>query len=369
MPKSVCFYVGLPKTGTTTIQQYLRRQDAGLRSVGFLYPGLREHQALGAHYNHPLMFNAMMGKEKAPSGGLGVEGSRQVVAQAFEKFRESGLENLIWSYEAMALSAHNWDVNYLERILDGADVRIVFFMRYTDDWLESLVKQNVWARASPRARAERLYVRPQRPVAPPSGVRERGAKRRARNTLEVGVEIIEALRLMRKTFPSADIVVRSFDANREKGTVVSGALAAMGVPVEGTFLDADDEAGVKNSTKSDLYSMLLYHLQIAQAGIDVISDVAVAIEKRERRDLTFQPLNGRRFRFLSEDNVIEARGYYERLREDHPDLPIQPPYAPTPAERCLPKDEGVALLDWLRPDISDAIFDRACAVYPANLKG
>ena len=38
-------------------------------------------------------------------------------------------------------------------------------------------------------------------------------------------------------------------------------------------------------------------------------------------------------------------------------------------QRCLPKDEGVALLDWLRPDISDAIFERARAAYPADLGG
>ena len=91
--------------------------------------------------------------------------------------------------------------------------------------------------------------------------------------------------------------------------------------------------------------------------------------KRDRRGIRFEPLVGRRFRFLSDETILQARGYYEELRQDFPDLPAQPPYVPRPAERRLPKDEGVALLDWLRPDISDAIFDQACAAYPKDLGG
>ena len=46
MSKVVTFHAGLPKTGTTTIQKYLRSQDEKLRSLGILYPGAREHEAL-----------------------------------------------------------------------------------------------------------------------------------------------------------------------------------------------------------------------------------------------------------------------------------------------------------------------------------
>src|SRR5471032_2562840 len=118
MPKGVTFHVGLPKTWTTTIQQYLRRQDKTLRSLGFLYPGLREHEAIQTH-KHPLMINAMMGNAKAPSAGLSVEACREAVARVSREFQESDFENLIWSHEGMALSARNWDVAYLQRILDG----------------------------------------------------------------------------------------------------------------------------------------------------------------------------------------------------------------------------------------------------------
>ena len=360
MPKHVCFHVGLPKTGTTTIQRYLRSQDKQLRLLGFLYPGRGEHEVIHTH-KHPLITNAMRGKAKAPSKGLDVQASREVVALTFRKFQDSGLEHLIWSHEGMALSARNWDAEYLGRLLDGADVRIVFFARYTDDWVDSLYKQKIWARAG--RRAEMLYDKPLRPLARLPGRIKGEAARPDKSMLETGAKVIGALRIMRKILPSADIVVRSFDTHREKGKVVSGALEAMGVPVEG-FPDADDEAGVRNPTKSDLYSMLLYHLVTAQAGLDVIHDVAAAARKRGEEGLEFEPLRDRRFRFLSDEDVMQARGYYEELRQEYPDLPVQPPHVSKPGERCLPRDEGVAVLDWLRPDISDAIFAKACAAYP-----
>jgi hypothetical protein len=367
MPKKVCFHVGFPKTGTTTIQQYLRNQDDKLRSLGFLYPGRREHDVMDAWVNHPWMFNSMVGEAKAPSEGLGVAACREVVARVFEEFRQSDLENLIWSHEVMATNAREWDVNYLERLLDGVDVRIVFFARFVDDWVESRFKQDIWARTG--RRAEELYVRPLRQAAPLSGEHKDTAARTGVSMLGQGAMMIEALRIMRKILPSAEIVGGSFDTSREEGKVVSAALASMGVPVEGAFPDADVEAGVENPTKSDLYSMLLYHLITAQAGLDVIGDVAAAAKKRDRRGLKFEPLAGRRFRFLSDENILQARGYYEELREDYPALPVQPPFVSRPADMRLPRDEGVALLEWLRPDISNDIFEKARAAYPADLRG
>ena len=105
---------------------------------------------------------------------------------------------------------------------------------------------------------------------------------------------------------------------------MSGALAAMrGVPVEAAFPDADEEAGVKNPTKSGLYSMLLYQLVMGQAEADVLRAVAQAARRRDRRGGEFKPLTGRSFRFLSDEDVARARGYYEELRLEYPNLPEQ----------------------------------------------
>ena len=298
----------------------------------------------------------------APSQGLDPHACRKVVARAFRKFRDSDLENLIWSYEAMGLSARNWDAEYLGRMLDGADVRIVFFIRYIDDWIESIYKEHIWERAG--AKAERVYARPLRPLLPRSRAGEGAGARGAESMLETGARMGDTLRIMRKVLPSADIVVRSFDANHARGKVVSGALAAMGLPVDGAFPDADDEAGVRNPTKSELFSMLLYHLEVAQVGMDVLREIATAARRRDNKGVKFEPLTGRRFRFLPEENILQARGYYEELRGEYPDLPARSPYTPKPADRYLPKDEAVAVLDWLRPHISDAVFDKARAAYP-----
>lgn len=365
MPKSVTLHAGLPKTGTTTIQKYLRNQDEKLRSLGVLYPGAREHEALRSH-KHSVMINAMVGNDKTPVEGFDLQACRRLVGRVFEEFRRSDMENLIWSYEGMALAARNWDVEYLNGLFDGLEVRIVFFARFIDDWVESLVKERIRGRRG--ARAESLAGKPLK-LAPSSQATQGEAAQTGRSMLEKGAKVVKAVRVMRVRLPAAEIVARSFDACRREGKLVSAALTAMGVPAEGAFPDADDEAGVKNPSKSDLYSMLLYHLVTGGADGQVIRAVGLAGSTRDKLGRSFEPLAGRRFHFLSDDNIMQARGYYEELRQDYPDLPVQPPYTPRVAERRLPKEEGVAVLDWLRPEISDAVFDEACAAYPADLGG
>jgi len=308
------------------------------------------------------MINAMKGRVTAPCGGLDLKTCREVVERVFEEFHKSDLENLIWSYEGMGLAAKNWDAEYLERILDGAEVRIVFFARYIDDWIESLIKERI--RGSSGSRQSVSPVKRLKIAASPDAAD--GAAQTGRSVLDHGAKIVKAARAMREKAPSAEIVALSFDEHRAKGRLVSGALAAMGVPVGTAFPDADDEAGVKNPTKSDLYSMLLYHLVMGRAAGDVMRAVGLAASTRDKLGQAYEPLAGRRFRFLSDENIIQARGHYEELRRDYPDLPAQPPYVSRPAERRLSRDEGVAVLDWLRPDISDAVFDEACAAYPAD---
>lgn len=363
MQKSVIFHVGLPKTGSTTIQKYLRLQHEKLSSLGVLYPGPREHQVMDARLHHPMMLNAMTGKMIIPMKGFDVAACRERVARVSSEFRKSELTTLIWSHEGMAVSARNWDTGFLETILGGANMRIVFFARYIDDWVDSLHKQKIWARAGPRA--ERISVNPPRPVARPPR-QPKGGAQPDKSLLGAAARLSGALRTMREILPSANIVVRSFDENRRNGRVVSGALEAMGLPAQEAFPDADEEAGVRNPTKSDLYSMLLHHLEATEAGVDVVREIAAAARIRMSEGLEFEPLARRRFRFLSDEDVLQARGIYEALRRDYPDLPAQPPFVSRPGERRLPKDEGVALLDWLRPDISDAAFDKARAVFPAD---
>lgn len=354
MPKTVIFHVGLPKTGTTSIQNYLRSQDDKLRSLGFVYPGSVEHPAM-ASFKHLMILAAMLGKPPPRSEGLDARGGRQAVERVFSDFRASDHGNLVWSHEGISARAFDLDADYVRALLKDLDVRIVLFARYLDSWVESLFMERIRAQGGPgRGGAKR-------PKPRLAGGRIEGGPRR-RSMLEEASVIPGSLGALRELLPSAEIVVQSYDAHREAGKVVSGALAAMGVPAA-AFPDADDAAEVRNPTKSNLYSMLIHHLLLGDADIDVLRAVTKATIVRDRKALEFEPLSGRRFRFLSEENIVEARGVYEELRRDYPDLPAQPPYAPSPAERSLPRDDGLALLEWLRPDISDATFAKARAAY------
>jgi hypothetical protein len=368
MPKSVIFHIGLPKTGTTTLQNYLRNNEEHLRTLGVLYPGENEYPAL-KWFKHLMILSALLGKEPPKSDGLDARGGREVVDRVFGQFRESGLQTLLWSHEGISSKILSLDRAYLNGLVAGLNVRIFAYVRYLDEWIESLYKERIRAQGGRGLgrlgrRKPRVKPRPLMPIAPhPDG---RAAQNRpTKSMLEEAAELSLSLRAIRDMAPAAEIVVRSYDANRQKGTVVSGALTAMGLPASSAFLDADDDAGIYNPTKSNLYSMLIYQLLLGHAEVDVVRAVTVATLRRDRAGVKFDPLGGRRFRFLSEIDIIEARAYYDALRQDYPDLPVQPDYAPDPAERSLPSDDGVALLHWLRPDISDAVFEQARAALQA----
>jgi hypothetical protein len=367
MRKSVVFHIGLPKTGTTTIQHYLAKQDENLRSLGFLYPGPQEHPAMDSH-KHPLILRGMLGKGQL-SKQMTEQGARAAIRRIFSDFRKSDFRSLIWSNEGIAAHGGDLDRDYLQRLLRHYDVRVVVFARYLDDWLESLYKERIRTQGGRLQGRSKLNTNPTPtpliPLAQGSGAPDAISKR-GKSALERCSEITGSLRAVREALPSAEIIVQSYDVSRKSGTVASDALAAMGLPVKSAFPQADDDAGVQNPTKSDLYSMLIYHLVIGRADYPVIRAVTTATKARERDDRQFPRLSRRRFRFMSEENILEARGYYEELRNDYPHLPVQPPYTPDTAERSLPREDGVALLEWLRPEISDDVFKAACAAYRAT---
>lgn len=312
---------------------------------------------------HLLILSALLGNEPSRSGELDAAGGRAAVEEVFRQFRQSGSKSLIWSHEGISSRIFDLDADYLRRLVDDLDVRIVLFVRYIDDWVESLYKERIRAQGNGTTGRRATHASPKLlPLAPEESRRFATARPR-KSMLEEGCEIPRSVQRFRDILPSADFVVRSYDASRANGTVVSDAMSAMGLPVEGAFPDADGDAGVRNPSKPNLYSMLVYHLLRGHADADVIRAVTAATKSRIRRGLQFAPLSDRRFRFLSEENIVEARGSYEELRHAYPNLPAQPPYAPDTAERSLPKEDGAALLAWLRPDISEADYANACAAY------
>jgi hypothetical protein len=152
MKKIIHLHLGLPRTGTTSIQAYLRRNDRLCRSQGVLYPGAAEHPSFLTQSNHTIFYNAVIGKIAAPCGGLDVEGCRTIVANVIRAFVSADdLENLIWSHESLSDSARVWDVDWLTSIIGDVEVSALVYARYTDEWIESLYGQNIWRNMPPRS--------------------------------------------------------------------------------------------------------------------------------------------------------------------------------------------------------------------------
>jgi len=358
--KQVTFHAGLPKTGSTTLQFYLRERPLELKSAGALYPGKEEHATFDKHH-HPLIIHSMIGEIKGPSLAPSMKNCRGAVEETFEMFRDSEYQNLIWSHEGLVLASGSWDVDYIQWLLGGETARFVIFMRYMDEWIESRTKQMIWARAGHARHRIKSKLRPVAAPASPVARRRRSPARPPRSMMDQGARVIAAMRNLRSQFPQAEIEVRSFDVSRARGTLIADALQALGLPNSGGFANADGDARLRNDTKSTAYSMLLYRLEAVQADIDVIHEIARAAARRDKRLIKYEPLMGRRFRFLAEAEITQARADYEILREDYPELPTQPPLAAGQDDGWLTNPEAMALVEWFRPDISDDACASACA--------
>ncbi len=357
MVKTVSLHVGLPKTGTTTLQHFLRDNSALLRAVGYCYPNSIDHPAMVGQSDHQALFNAIAHRPNAEAEGMDPEACRRLVGQVFHSFRDDpALTGMIWSQEAMAMSAPRWNRDYLADLLRGFEVRVLVCVRFTDDWIESLQRELIWARVG---RKTNVFDRTLRPI---SAERQRGDRQSRKGMVEHGEAILAAIEAIVQNIPQADVQVLSFDEAVRSGRVVSTALAALGIPADHIgFADADAVAGVRNPTKSPAFTLLVHQLLTAGCDRATLQPIARALRRRSVRREQPEWLEGRRFRFLPDDAVLRARAAYERLRATFPHLPIQPDPDRVTNEHVLSVDESELLLNWIKPDIPDAAFDAGLA--------
>jgi hypothetical protein len=368
MTKTIYLHVGLPKTGTTTIQQYLRDNEAALRSVGYLYPGAKEVPELGSGRNHPYMMNAVMGRTPLPDHGASLNECREFVGRTQQIFRETpALHGLIWSYEGMAMSSRRWDRTYLAKLLDEFEVTIVVFIRYIDVWIESHYREMIWARAAPASqKTSHLFSQPLRKI---SDVSDDDEDENRPSAVEHGMSVSRALYTMREKLPKATIRVLSFDSAVQQGQLVSGALQALDIGAHRHFANVDEDAGVLNPTKSTAFTMFMYQMLMSNVEHAHIHAMGRALRRGDRQGQSPSWLAGRRLRFLSPDGVSKARAIYEELRLEYPNLPAQHDTMDVSESHFLSLEESARLLDWLRPALEEETYQAAKAALAGRRDG
>lgn len=126
--KEIYLHIGIPKTGTTSIQYCLSSRRDQLRSIGILYP--ESFCSGGAHFELSNLFGF------GPNPTL----SRSQLDELSDEIEESSCNKVVFSSENFVL---NGDLENLYRFFKAYQCRIVVYLRRHDTWWPSAYQESV----------------------------------------------------------------------------------------------------------------------------------------------------------------------------------------------------------------------------------
>lgn len=137
-PPPLTLHIGMPKTGSSSLQWYFHHNRSLLAEQGVLYPD--EQTASYAH--HPVAwFCKPEGRPPSPDAAKFYENRDKWVTamSAFlENMRESPYDRLLLSSEVF----YGTEVKAIRELLAGFDVQVIVMVRRQDAYLESSYNQN-----------------------------------------------------------------------------------------------------------------------------------------------------------------------------------------------------------------------------------
>jgi hypothetical protein len=142
---TIYLHIGMPKTGSTTLQHFFRQNYEALRERGYLYPtsgrGKYDHHSqlrfVAAGLDYWLYFLYLRWIE-SPDWYRREPGFDRLRQQLFDEICESGTPSVILSSEWFTLwNMRGRDIRRLARLFVGADVRPVMYIRRQDEAIQS----------------------------------------------------------------------------------------------------------------------------------------------------------------------------------------------------------------------------------------
>jgi len=204
----VVLHVGLPKTGTTSIQVFLADNRDELAAKGFFFPILKETESTLVGY-HTDLLRALHTRHCNGDSERVIE-KWQVAIDSF--LDSETLHTFIISHESFSLAHRSIDFRRLSEMFRGLAVEIVVYLRTAEDWITSLYEQGV---RSPRERCALL------PSEFPG----------VRRYVKFGFEGI--LKDLQLCFPMATFHVIGFDSVKKAPGIVPAFLEAINGPQMG----------------------------------------------------------------------------------------------------------------------------------------
>lgn len=141
-------HIGQSKTGTTSLQEFLRQNRAALREKGYLYPDYVYNGFFLNTLNHNSLAEELCGLSRYPC--LSVE---EYFSQIKEQAASFDCHTIIlsaesffgapqiWRIDEDFLSAHSRKLHVLKEQISGYDLQIIAYLRRQEDWFDSAVAQ------------------------------------------------------------------------------------------------------------------------------------------------------------------------------------------------------------------------------------
>jgi len=145
-------HIGYGKTGTTAIQRFLHHNRALLAKAKALYPDFFIQGAWLNAFDHNFLGRALAGRV-----GWWGQSAEQLIGQVTDQAHDAAIDTVILSAETFLGGVEPWEfddeadyrracqamADRIARALDGHSIEIIVYLRRQDQWLESVLNQNI----------------------------------------------------------------------------------------------------------------------------------------------------------------------------------------------------------------------------------
>ncbi len=141
-------HIGQSKTGTTSLQEFLRLNRSNLREQGVLYPDYYQKNVPLNTLNHNSLAEELCGFSRYPRLS-----TKEYFAQITEQAESFNCHTVIlsgesflgapqvWRTEEDFFTAHQEKLNVLKNHINGYEIHLVAYLRCQEDWFNSAITQ------------------------------------------------------------------------------------------------------------------------------------------------------------------------------------------------------------------------------------
>lgn len=338
--KRLVLHLGMPKTGTTSIQNVLRRRSERLKTFGILYPGPDEDPRLDIAINHTAYFSALTGRLIPNSGMKTIEECKEALSKVVDLFeRHEKFSTLVISHESLATNIERLDADFIRDWQDKFATTVIVYVRPMREWVESRYIQAIFARAM--GQADKNVGSDPRSIL-------KGIMKRIDTALPSSI-----LEKCRCVFPAGDIEFRSFIERRENNDLVEHFIESTFSQISLQKNPINVRLKTKNASRPPIFVAFMYRLLHAGISVESAREIVKRFTFITREEGLEPPFGKKAFMFISDEEFDALAKLDEQEAEKFPELRLDAPVKRSrDAPSAMTDEEFDTFVDWLSPHIA-----------------